>query len=203
MLWGQYRETAARGLNPLVQVLIRARISPTMITLAGPILGSVLCLWFVRTQAVIPFCVAVLLLGGLDILDGMVARASGKVTKFGGYLDAMCDRYYEVIVILAVAIVTDYWLLCVLVLSGGMLTSYAKARAALEVPVSNSEWPDLMERGERSLVFVGGLALSVAVNWQPFGHDLFWWTLLFLAGFTHATVIQRILRARKIIEQRG
>lgn len=174
-----------------------------MITLAGPILGSMFCLWFVRTQAVIPFCVAVFLLGGLDILDGMVARASGKVTKFGGYLDAMCDRYYEVIVILAVATVTDYWLLCFLTLSGGMLTSYAKARAAMEVPISNSEWPDMMERGERSLIFVGGLALGAVVNWQPFGHDLFWWTLLFLAGFTHATAVQRILRARKIIEQRG
>jgi len=203
MLWNQFREAAAKGLDPLVQALIRAKISPTMITLAGPFLCSILCLWFVRTRAVVPFCAAVLLLGGLDVLDGMVARASGKVTRFGGYLDAMCDRYYEIIVILAVAAVTGYWLLCFLAFSGGIMTSYAKARAALEVSVSNSEWPDLLERGERSLIFVGGLALGAAVSWRPLGHDLFWWTLLLLAVFTHATVIQRILRARKYIEQRG
>ena len=81
--------------------------------------------------------------------------------------------------------------------------SYAKARAAMEVAVSNLEWPDLMERAERSLLFGAGLVAGALVPWRPLGHDLFWWTLVLLALLTHLTVLQRALRARRYIRERG
>jgi phosphatidylglycerophosphate synthase len=143
------------------------------------------------------------LVGGLDVLDGAVARASGRVTKFGAYLDAICDRYVDAMVVLAAARVTGYWTLSLITLAGTLLVSYAKARAAMEVAVSNLEWPDLMERGERSAMFLGGLLASVLIPWQPLGRDLFWWTLLLLAILTHLTVAQRVLRARKLILRRS
>jgi phosphatidylglycerophosphate synthase len=87
-------------------------------------------------------------------------------------------------------------------LSGAFMVSYAKARAAMEVPVSNQEWPDLMERGERSAVFLLGLLAGAVAPWKPLGHDLFWWTLVALSVLVHATAIQRILRARRYIMAR-
>jgi len=114
----------------------------------------------------------------------------------------MADRYAEAAVALTVAWVTGYWWLVSLMLVGALLVSYAKARASLEVPVKNTEWPDVMERVERDLLFIGGLALSVVVPRTVGGHDLFWWTLVVLAIATHLTVVQRIWRARRFIHQR-
>ena len=177
-------------------------MTPSAITLATPVLGAVVCLWFVRSRLILGFCLAIALVGCLDGLDGVVARVSGRVTKFGAYLDAVCDRYFDAMVILTVAFVTGYWLLSMLVLAGSLLVSYTKARAAMEVPVSNLEWPDLMERTERSALFLAGLAASALISWRPFGQDLFWWTLLILALLTHLTVVQRMLRARRFIAER-
>jgi CDP-diacylglycerol--glycerol-3-phosphate 3-phosphatidyltransferase/archaetidylinositol phosphate synthase len=114
----------------------------------------------------------------------------------------MCDRYVETIVALAVAYVTGYWMLSMAVLAGALLVSYAKARAAMEVPVSNQEWPDLMERTERSILFIGGLSSREWCAWKPLGHDVFWWTLILLLALISLTVVQRVLRAYRLIRER-
>ncbi len=203
MLTTRFKHVLSRWIEPLALCLARCGVSPFALTLAAPLLSSFVCYLFLRTGAVIPFCVAITFIGALDGLDGAVARASGRVTKFGAYLDAVCDRYVEAIVALTVAAVTGYWMLTMLVLVGSLLVSYAKARAAMEVPVSNQEWPDLMERTERGLLFVAGLAAGSVVPWRPLAHDLFWWTLVGLAGLVHLTAAQRILRARRLIRERS
>lgn len=202
-LTSPYKSALSRAIEPFAAGVSRLGISPTAITLSTPILTGLVCLWFARTRAVVPFCVAMLAVGCLDVLDGAVARVSGRVTKLGAYLDAICDRYVEAIVVLTVAWVSGYWGLSVVVLAGAQLVSYAKARAAMEVPVSNQEWPDLMERGERSLLFLTGLVAGEVIPWRPFGKDLFWWTLAAIAVLVHATVLQRVWRARRFILERG
>ena len=166
-------------------------------------LAALNCSVFLVTRKVALFCLAAAAIGLLDSLDGAVARSSGRVTKFGGYLDAVCDRYVEALVAGSVAYVTGYWVLITLVLTGSLLVSYAKARAAMEVAVSNEEWPDLMERTERDVLFVVGCAAGTFAPWKPLGHDLFWWTLVVLAVLVHATVVQRVFRARRFILDRG
>ena len=202
MLTSRYKSSINQALIPLARGLAAVGISPTALTLAAPALTALACLWFLRARAVVPFCLAMGAIGALDGLDGAVARASGRATKFGAYLDAVCDRYVDAITALAVARVTGYWGLTAVVLIGALLVSYAKARAAMEVPVSNQEWPDLMERTERGVVFLAGLAASAVIPWRPLGRDLFWWTLLGLAILIHLTVLQRILRAKRLIEAR-
>ena len=202
MVTTRYKHRSNQLLHPLAARLAGSGLSPTVITVSGPVLASLVCGWLLRTQAVIPFCIAMLAVGCLDGLDGAVARASGRATRFGAYLDAICDRYVEVVVAISVASVTGYWALSMLVLAGSLLISYAKARAAMEVPVSNQEWPDLMERTERSVLFLAGLALGAVVSWRPLGHDLFWWTLSLLVLLIYATVVQRVLRARRFILER-
>ena len=202
MLTTRYKSLLNRLLQPLAAAMARTGVPPGAITLAGPLLTSVVCLWFVRTATILPFCLVMALVGCLDGLDGAVARVSGRVTKFGAYLDAICDRYVDAMVVTAAAMVTGYWTLSLITLAGALLVSYAKARAAMEVPVSNLEWPDLMERAERGAVFLLGLVASALVPWRPLGRDLFWWTLFLLAILTHLTVAQRVLRARRFIATR-
>ncbi len=178
-------------------------MSPLVITLAGPILGLFVCLAFLRTGAILPFCLAITAVACLDGLDGPVARVTGRVTKFGAYLDAVCDRYFEAMVVITLAAFTGYWLWSMVGLVGSLLVSYTKARAAMEVPVSNQEWPDLMERAERSVLYILGFAAGELLPWEPLGHDLFWWTLVVLTFLIHLTVLQRIMRARRFILERG
>ena len=203
MLTTRHKARLDQWLAPLARQLNRIGLTPTVLTLSAPVIGAALCLWVLRTRAVAGFCAAILLAGCLDALDGAVARASGKVTKFGAYLDAVCDRIFEVIVAVTAAILTDYWLPITAVLAGSLLVSYTKARAAMEISISNQEWPDLMERTERGLVFVAGLAAGWLLPWRPMGRDLFWWTLMLLNILIYLTVVQRVLRARRLIEARS
>jgi len=199
MVSSRYKHVISPLINPIAAACVRVGVSPTAITLAAPLLATIASLWFARTRAVLPFCGAILAIGCLDALDGAVARAGGRASKLGAYLDAMADRYLEAIVILAVAYVTGYWFLSMVMLAGSMMVSYAKARAAMEVTITNKEWPDLAERTERGLVYLAGLAAGAVIGWRPLEHDLFWWTLLVLSVLTHATVLQRIFRARRYI----
>ena len=203
MITSQHKAWFEHVFHPVARTLARWNVSPAVLTLLGPVLTSLACAWFVHTRAVAPFCLTMGAIGVLDGLDGAVARISGRATKVGAYLDAMADRYVEALVVLSAAWVSGYWVLSMISLMGGQMVSYAKARAGMEVPVSNLEWPDLMERLERSVMFLVGLLASALLPWRPLGRDLFWWTLLLLAVLTHLTVAQRMRRAIQVIRKRA
>ena len=203
MLTNRYKAGYASLTRPLAQQLVRWRIHPSAITVAGLALVAASCVWLLLTRHVVSFCIVVTIATLFDALDGAVARAAGRATAFGAYLDAMCDRYGEALVIVTVAWVTGYWLLSAIGLAGALLISYAKARAAMEVSVSNLEWPDLMERTERDVLYIVGLAASRLWPVRIGGHDLFWWTLAAFGVLTHVTVAQRMRRAGRLIRARS
>src|ERR1700736_6688300 len=84
-----------------------------------------------------------LLLGGLvlmvagffDIFDGALARASGKVYRYGAFLDSTVDRYSEGVVSLGILVfflqhhLTPEPILVLTALAGSFLVSYVRARA--------------------------------------------------------------------------
>jgi len=111
MLATKYKHAFNRLIAPVAAPFVRLGVHPTAITLAGPILETLACLWLLRSRAIVPFCIISLVIGCCDGLDGVVARASGKVTKFGGYLDALSDRYFESVIAVTVASITGYWAL--------------------------------------------------------------------------------------------
>ena len=203
MLYTRYKPAFERVALWPARLLARLGVSPSAITIAGFVLVIACCLFYLMTGRTVAFCVLVTLSSLFDVLDGAVARLTNRVTRFGAYLDAMTDRYGESIVVLTVATMTGYWALSLWLLAGSLITSYAKARAAMEVPISNYEWPDFMERGERDIAYIVGLAVSVLVPVTPGGHDIFWWTLLILCILVHGTVLQRLMRARRIILARS
>jgi len=202
MIGSRYKGFFDQRLSGLAKAVIKTGITPNQLTLMGLALGFLSCVFLVFTKQVLIFCGLMTLFGFFDALDGLVARLTGRTSKFGAYLDAMCDRYFEAAAVVSVAYVTGYWFLSFLVITGPMLTSYAKARAGMEVAVSNTEWPDFMERMERCVIFMTGLFVSRILPWKLFGHDLFFWTLVLIAAGTHLTAGQRILRAKKIIDER-
>jgi archaetidylinositol phosphate synthase len=184
------------------RVVAKFPIHPNAITLFGLFLCAVVCIYLLITRNLFIFC---FLVGGVaffDLLDGVVARISGKTSRFGSYLDAMTDRFFDGLVIISVASVTGFWVLSIIFLFLSMSVSYAKARAGMEVKISNNEWPDFLERSERIFLYLLGLLLSQIFLVTFLDHGIFWWTLLLLNIGVGVTVVQRIVRARRFLAER-
>jgi archaetidylinositol phosphate synthase len=185
------------------RLLVRLGVHPSAVTLLGLILVFLSCFFLLAGGSILIFCVLVFFSSLFDALDGAVARIGNKISKFGSYFDAMCDRFQESVIVLSVASATGYWRESTILIIGALLVSYAKARAAMEVNVSNMEWPDLMERTERGVIYLLGLAASQIFRIKFLDKDIFWWTLVILSVLVYFTVVQRFLRARQIIKERS
>jgi phosphatidylglycerophosphate synthase len=97
----------------------------------------------------------------LDGLDGAVARASGKVTARGAFLDSAFDRVGEIAAFAGLAFAMEgqarVLLLIVLAVGGAMLVPYMRARAEAE---GLSGQGGLMGRSERLILFCSGLVFD-------------------------------------------
>lgn len=98
--------------------------------------------------------------GFFDIVDGAVARATGKTSQTGAFLDSTLDRVSEVLVFLGV-LVGDYTSapVVLLALSLSLLVSYARAKGdALGVSLAGI---GIGERSERLVVLIAASLLGV------------------------------------------
>lgn len=82
-------------------------ISPNQITLIGLFLVGFNCLLFVYHRSPFLFGTSLIAAYLFDTLDGVVARAQGSSSKFGGYLDAVVDRYQEIMTYFVIGFVTE------------------------------------------------------------------------------------------------
>ncbi len=109
--------------------------------------------------------------GAFDLTDGVVARAQGRATRFGAFLDSSLDRLVDVALLLGLALhyaANDERLwagVAGVALAGSVMTSYTKARAEFWLRDFSG---GLLERAERILILIAGgllgampLALSV------------------------------------------
>src|SRR5262249_17602932 len=133
--------TGARSLaSRSVVGLTRTRVTPNALTTAG---GSLYLRAFV-----VPFCEyrspwlfywlgAFLFVVGsiLDILDGALARAGGKTTPFGAFLDSTTDRVREAAMLGAIALIFHRYdhpvalALAFAGVAGSLPVSHTRARA--------------------------------------------------------------------------
>ena len=110
--------------------------------------------------------VALLISGFFDMIDGSVARITGKTTKKGAFLDSSFDKVAEVVVFLGIALgglAQPTWAMLALALS--LLVSYTRARAeSLGVELKGI---GIGERAERLLIvaLVGMIPHPEALNW--------------------------------------
>ena len=112
----------------------------------------------------------------------------------------MIDRYQELAVLMTLAFQFDQWPAAMASFSGAVITSYAKARVAIEMPIENNNWPDLFERQER-IIFICALLVAKSLGdfGVPFLSGVMAPGLWLFAGLCHFTAIQRFLRAKAIL----
>lgn len=198
MLDGLYKSKIDLFWNYLGKAVVYLGLTPNQVTWLGLGFLSINCLLYIWHEDTLVFGIVLVFIFALDSLDGAVARLTDSSTLYGGYLDAVVDRYQEVIVYMTIALVHDYWEVCFVAITASLLISYNKARTAIEKPVENNNWPDLLERLERVIILCAGLIfnqwilLPDAVNF-----DFLFLCILIIALLGHVTAIQRFLRARK------
>ncbi|MBA3717377.1 MAG: CDP-alcohol phosphatidyltransferase family protein [Actinobacteria bacterium] len=203
---GRLRETYTGGARRLasqgMQSLARTRVSPNALTAAGVTLcaAAAVLVYFEYRDKYLFYWVggAVFVIGSiLDILDGALARSSGKGTPFGAFLDSTTDRMSEGFVLGAIALVFSRHgneialAFAIAAIAGSFLVSYTRARAealGLRGDVG------LGSRTERVVVISVGLGLA------PWG--ALPWVIYVLAATAWITVIQRILYVRKQLRER-
>jgi CDP-diacylglycerol---glycerol-3-phosphate 3-phosphatidyltransferase len=190
--------TGARGLaSRSVTSLTRTRITPNALTATGVTMcavASVLALFEARNEILFFWLAAVVFVLGslLDILDGALARAGGKTTPFGAFLDSTTDRISEGFMLTAIAYVLarhhhpTFVAVTVLAVAGSFLVSYTRAKAEA---IGLRGDVGIGSRAERVVVITAGLVLA------PWG--VLPWSIVLLACTAWITVGQRVLHVRK------
>ena len=172
-----------RVTDPVVGVLARLGVSPNHLTVLG-FLGNVGAAALAARGEFLPAGLVMLVASALDLLDGALARATGRATSFGAVFDATLDRFSEAAVLGGLAFYyagrgeREEIVLCFAALAGSLLVSYVRAHAlarGLELREG------LFTRPERVLLLGGGLIISQV--------RIALWILAVLAN---ATTIQRL-----------
>jgi CDP-diacylglycerol--glycerol-3-phosphate 3-phosphatidyltransferase len=191
------RRLAARSIVGLA----RTRITPDALTALGLSLcaaGAVAVYFEDRNEMLWFWTGATLFWAGslLDILDGALARQSGKGTPFGAFLDSTTDRLGEAVMLSAIGLVfardeNEIALGATFAaLAGSFLVSYTRARAeALTLKGDVG----IGSRAERVIVIVTGLFLA------PWG--LLPWAVYLLNVTAWLTVFQRVNHVRRQLKQ--
>jgi CDP-diacylglycerol--glycerol-3-phosphate 3-phosphatidyltransferase len=193
------RTLASRSMGGLA----RTRITPNALTASGVTLcavASVLVYFEYRNELLFFWLGAVVFVIGsiLDILDGALARAGGKQTPFGAFLDSTTDRVSEGFMLGAIALVfhRDGNAIALAstfaALAGSFLVSYTRARAealGLKGDVG------IGSRAERVVVITAGLVLA------PWG--LLQWAIYLLTITAWFTVLQRVFSVRSQLRDRS
>ena len=120
--------------------LARTRVTPNALTTSGVLLcglASVLVLFENHNEILFYWLGMVVFIIGsiLDILDGALARAGGKTTPFGAFLDSTTDRISEGFMLTAIAYVLRardidvFVAVTMAAVAGSFLVSYTRARA--------------------------------------------------------------------------
>ncbi|MGQ4892711.1 MAG: CDP-alcohol phosphatidyltransferase family protein [Candidatus Njordarchaeia archaeon] len=178
-----------RIMAPVGRAIGKTGVSPNQITLlAGlfAVIPMIMLYYHMFFYALVTFVIAVL----LDVLDGNVARATGKVTKFGKVLDHTTDRYVEFLYILGLAL-GNYILgwVGVFTIFGMLMPSYVRARGEAECKVDGSG-VGFFERKEKIITIVIGALLYYYNFYKVFILDL---AIFFVGLMSHLTAFQRLL----------
>jgi CDP-diacylglycerol---glycerol-3-phosphate 3-phosphatidyltransferase len=185
---GRYREQVARVSDPVARVLIGLRVRPNQLTVLGLFCSGVAAVAFALDM---PRWAGVWLIlsGAFDILDGSLARVSGRESPFGAFLDSALDRYSDMLVLSGIVFLflrvgrLSEGVVALAALIGTVMVSYTRARAesvGVECRVG------LMERGERLLALIAGALVDLLVP-----------AVWIVAIGANLTAIHRILHTRR------
>jgi phosphatidylinositol phosphate synthase len=192
----RFRGLSATLLAPIARFLIKAGVSPDLVTILGTLgvaVGALVCFpqgWLWQGVVVVTIFVV------SDMVDGQMAKITDSASRWGAFLDSTSDRLGDAAVfggiLLYFVYERDSALWAGIALAGlvfGQWTSYVKARAeSLGFTCSGG----LAARADRLVIILAGTLL--AGLGIPYVLEV---AVSLLALASMITVLQRIAQVRK------
>ncbi len=203
MLGGYIGDACQRILNGIVRQLARLNPNPNLLSVIG--LGINVLAALLYGYGRFFYAGLVMIFANIfDLLDGRVARLTGRVTRFGAFLDSSLDRLSDMVVFLGIIIFysrdteyhsTLYAALTGAALIGSVMVSYTSARAESLIPKCDVGF---LRRPERVVLLILGsltvwpesespflnkmpatIWLMAVLSYWTFAHRLFhtWWQI--------------------------
>ena len=172
------------ALAPLIKLLAKTGVSPNWLSLLG-FATSLGAAWVIAVGQFTWGGVLVLGCSAFDLLDGTLARATGRSSRFGALLDSTLDRFSEAALLFGLLVFyigqggTAEILLIYATVVGSVLVSYVRARAeGLGVRCEVG----ILSRTERVVLFSLGLIFHQVLI-----------VLWIMALLTNATAVHRVV----------
>ncbi len=128
------RARVKKAFEPIALGMGRLGLTPDALTLIGfaiTVVGAVL----IAEQQWLAGGLVIFLGGVFDMFDGTLARATGRVSNLGAFMDSVFDRAGEVIVYVGIAAglqaigIADGTLLAAVALGSAVMVSYTRAKS--------------------------------------------------------------------------
>ena len=184
-------------LAPFVNLFVRLGISPDVVTLVGTLGVSFGALYFFPRGMVWEGVLFITAFVFSDLIDGAMARKTGRTDDFGAFLDSTLDRIADGALFAGLALFFAwqreshlYLVLCLVILVMGAVTSYARAKADhlhYDAKVGIAERPDRLVGMLVPAFFADVLDLWILL-------DVALWALAVAAT---VTVVQRVWVVRR------
>jgi archaetidylinositol phosphate synthase len=184
------KESIQDALTPFARRI--TEINPNTLTIFGLVLSLVSAFFFAKRELLLAggFLLAS---GCFDALDGLVARANNRTTKYGGFLDSVCDRFADAAVIvgamyggLTQLYWIPFWVIGTLSIFGSLMVSYTRARAEAAGATASIGFAD---RPARMIILIVGTFIDM-VNFA----------VLSIAILSFITVLQRIVHVKQTLK---
>lgn len=151
------RAIFTRVFAPIAAMLLRRGVSPDTVTFVGTLGVMAGALAFFPRGEFFWGAVVITLFVFSDLIDGTMARQSGRSSRWGAFLDSTLDRAADSAVFGGIALWYagdgDDLMMCavaIFCLAGGQVVSYTKARGeSIGLPVKVN---GLMERADRLVI---------------------------------------------------
>jgi CDP-diacylglycerol--glycerol-3-phosphate 3-phosphatidyltransferase len=180
-------------LDPIANLLIRMGLTPTAVTLMG-VTGNIIGAFLIANGQLFWGGILALLMGPMDALDGTMARLRGEASNWGAFVDAVSDRYSELIIMGGLLYYYTAHgeilgaMLVYAAAAGSVLVSYTKARAdSLKFDANTG----ILTRMERYMILAPGLILGY------YNSMILLAAVAIIAVLANITAFQRIFKVRK------
>jgi CDP-diacylglycerol--glycerol-3-phosphate 3-phosphatidyltransferase/CDP-diacylglycerol--inositol 3-phosphatidyltransferase len=200
----RFRQFWTNVWAPLGNLLLRMGVSPNAVTLVGTLGVCAGALVFFPQGWLLAGVLVVTAFVFSDMIDGYMARTSGRITPFGAFLDSTLDRIGDAAIFGGLAMYyvgpgdNTWWTaLAIYCLTMGAVTSYARARAeslGMQAKVG------IAERSDRLVSILVMTGLADLLRLAGVDDGVMWLipiTLGVLAVASTITVVQRILVVRR------
>src|SRR5262245_40802501 len=91
-IFGSFKTGVRAAFDPPGRALVRMGVSPDAITIAGGLGVVAAAIAFAARGHLVTATIVITLFALLDVLDGSMARARGRTTRYGAVLDSTMDR---------------------------------------------------------------------------------------------------------------